>query len=161
VAGTAFADTIVGNDQANDLQGAAQGDERITTVSAWNGRAQVVLLDFDSYTNVVRPGIDTGTNEHVYTQEERQGVQGRLEAIYHGPNANPNHPSTWGYPVYFVQAQPGESVADAAQQAHDLSMATGGDGVFAYEYFNRPRVEDDGSEAPGGVSNEVDYRNLS
>src|SRR5262249_27940819 len=142
-----------------------------TSVSGWNGRTQVVLLDFDTYTNVVREGIDTGTNEHVYTQEERDGIQARLEALYHGPNANPNDPSTWWFRVAFVQKGANESLADAELRARALAISANTppgqsqsynpDGVFAYEYFNRPRVEEDGSEQPGGVSNEVDFRNLS
>jgi Putative Ig domain/Matrixin/RTX calcium-binding nonapeptide repeat (4 copies) len=163
VTGTAYADTITGNDLSNYLAGSATPDDRITTVSGWNGRTQVVFLDFDTFTDLT-PHTTNGVTfpaEHVYTSEERQGIQDRLEAIYHGPNADPNDPSTWWYRVWFVQAQPGETVAEATQRAIDLSTATGGNGVIAYEYFNHPRIEEDGSESPGGVSNEVDFRDLS
>jgi hypothetical protein len=50
VMGTAAADTIIGNARANYLSGARLPDDRITSVSEWNGRIQVVYLDFDTYT---------------------------------------------------------------------------------------------------------------
>ena len=55
-----------------------------------------VLLDFDSYTNVYIPGVDTNTNEHVYTPAERDAIQARLEMLYHGPD--PDDPSPYPRP---------------------------------------------------------------
>src|SRR5262249_12324866 len=60
VLGTPFPDHIVGNALNNELLGASLPDDRVTNPAPWNGRTQVVFLDFDSKTD---PG------EHVYTTD--------------------------------------------------------------------------------------------
>ena len=154
VIGSAGADVIAGNSQDNYLLGADLADDRVTTVSAWNGRTAVVLLDFDTYTNVVREDDPTTeeiegdhrTDEHFYTLDERTAIQARMEAIYHGPDSNP---ANWWFHVVFTQ-----SASEAA--------ALAGDDGYATIWFNRPRVDqEDGSEQPGGESSEVDFRNQS
>ncbi len=74
--GSRFTDTLVGNDRGDTLIGGG-GDDSITTGSGANyiqtGITQVVYLDFDAGSV---PGY------HVYTQDERDAIQSRLEAIY-------------------------------------------------------------------------------
>jgi len=86
--------------------------------------------------------IDRGrTNEHVYTTVEREAIQARMESIYAG------------FHVFITQDR---------QQAYDYSLTHGGNGVYAPIYFNRPRIDaTDGSEHPGGQSDELDFRNRS
>jgi len=76
VIGTRFSDTIVGNDRGDTLIGSG-GNDRITSGSGADyiqtGITQVVYLNFDAGS---QPG------EHIYTQDERNAIQARLEAIY-------------------------------------------------------------------------------
>ena len=78
VVGTPFSDLIIGNNRDNELIGAGGEDTLLggvgaDTISA--GILKQVFLDFDSATN-------TSDNELVYSQEERDAVQSRLEEIY-------------------------------------------------------------------------------
>ena len=97
--GSRFDDTLVGNDRGDTLIGGG-GDDQITAGSGANsiqtGITQVVYLDFDAGSV---PGY------HVYTQDERDAIQARLEAIYQD------------FSYVFTQSQ-----AQAAQ----LSQFTGG-----------------------------------
>lgn len=73
VIGTKFADTIYGNARANTLSGADAVSMPAGTVPDWDGRTQVVYLDFDSR---------TGPGEHAYTADERNAVQAKIAAVY-------------------------------------------------------------------------------
>jgi len=92
VIGTAGADTVTGNARDNMLVGADLLDTAPGAAPGWNGRTQVVYLDFETYTD---PG------EHVYTSAERAGIQAGLEADYIGPD--PAHP--W-FHFQFLQSAP-------------------------------------------------------
>src|SRR5262249_19634564 len=92
VVGTAFADTIRGNNRDNQLLGADLMPTFGAGAPPWNGRTQVVFLDFDSQTD---PG------EHLYSQAERDAIQARLVAAYVGPD--PSHP--W-FHFQFTQSPP-------------------------------------------------------
>jgi Ca2+-binding RTX toxin-like protein len=89
--------------------------------------------------------VDTGTTDHVYTAEERAAIEARMEALYHGPDTNPVN---WWFQVVFTQS------------ASEAAALSGTDG-YATIWFNRPRVDPDGSEQPGGEASEVDFRNQS
>ncbi len=94
VFGTAFADTIYGNARNNKLTGSGGADYL-------NGLAgddllqadvtKVVYLDFDSATNIANAN---GITKHVYTPEERDAIQSRMEADYSN------------FDVVFTQQQP-------------------------------------------------------
>ncbi len=73
VVGSAFADTIRGNSRDSRLRGADYFDDRAGPGPAWDGRTQVVFLDFDS---------ETGLGEHVYPAAERNAIQARLTTAY-------------------------------------------------------------------------------
>jgi Ca2+-binding RTX toxin-like protein len=76
VVGGKFADTIYGNARDNKIFGADQLDDRFANPATWQGVTQVVFLDFDSnHSQLV-------TNDHVYTQAERDAIQARLTADY-------------------------------------------------------------------------------
>ena len=89
-----------------------------------------MLLDFDTYTV---PG------DFVYTQADRDDVQSRIEADYHGPD-----PSNWWFDVSFTQ-----NIADIPQNLVQT-------GQYATLYFNRTPSFD----LPGGESSEIDFGNL-
>src|SRR5262249_25261571 len=80
--GTAFGDTLVGNDRNNDLRGADLLDDRAGVAPGWNGKTQVVLLDFDTYTNRDPLTGPQDQHEHFYMAQERAAVQSRIEADY-------------------------------------------------------------------------------
>jgi Ca2+-binding RTX toxin-like protein len=133
VVGTAFADSITGNDQANVLLGAdalKHPEDYLAVAPAWS-RTQVVFLDFDSKT-------DPAT-EHVYTATERNAIQSRIAADY----------APFGAAAfYFTQSQ-----ADAASHA---PAPVNGQVQYATLYFN-------GFEngQTGGQASELDFRNLN
>src|SRR5262249_6149235 len=104
-------------DHLDPLPGAAPG---------WNGRTQVVYLDFDTYSDL---------GEHVYTPDERAGIQSRLEADYVGPD--PAHP--W-FHFQFVQSVPAS-------------------GPFSRLNFNQ--TPDNPDQETGGFAHELDFRNLN
>ncbi|HKB02850.1 MAG TPA: hypothetical protein VKD90_11565, partial [Gemmataceae bacterium] len=92
VIGTAYADQVTGNARDNLLVGADLLDAPAGPAPGWNGRTQVVFLDFDTYT-------DAG--EHVYTAAERDAILAKLVADYIGPD--PLHP--W-FHFQFTQSVP-------------------------------------------------------
>jgi hypothetical protein len=136
VVGTQFADNIRGNARNNQLLGADLPDDRVGNGPAWNGRTQTVYLDFDSKTQ---------PNDHVYTQAERDAIQARLAADYHGPAATAD-PNTWWFHVAFTQSMPaGVPNVD-----------------YVTVYFNQPRADSsDGPSGVGGDSSEIDFGNRS
>jgi Ca2+-binding RTX toxin-like protein len=146
VVGTAGADTISGNARDNQLFGADLLDGRAGT-STWNGPTQVVLLDFDSYTNNDPLTGPEATNEHLYTTDERNAIQALIAADYQPFN------DAFGknglVPFYFTQ-----SATDAA----NTSLSTGGGGVYTTLYFNKTPPT---TGRPGGEASEVDFRNLN
>jgi Ca2+-binding RTX toxin-like protein len=108
VVGTAFGDTILGNDRANVLLGADQLDDRYVNPAGWNGvKTQVVLLDFDTY---------TVSGDHVYMPPERDAIQQQIAADY--------------AEFHYVFTQ---SAATAAA----TSQSTGGGGQYATIFFNK------------------------
>ena len=71
--GSAFGDQLLGNDRANGLSGTDTLDDRGGAALPWDGRTQVVFLDFDT---------ETGPGEHAYTTAERQAILARIAADY-------------------------------------------------------------------------------
>lgn len=129
VIGTPSADTIYGNARDNKLRGAESVQTSIA-IAATSNREQWVVLDFDS---------DTGDGEHVYTQLERDAIQRRIEASYHGPGGASN---PW-FRVFFVQS----ATALPANVGSNYSTIV----------FNRTPS----SGASGGFAEELDFRNLN
>jgi Ca2+-binding RTX toxin-like protein len=82
VVGTPYADKIIGNSRNNVITGAAVSDRRADYSLRTPGATQVVFLDFDTFTNVPEDKDDPENPDHVYTQEERQGILDRLRANY-------------------------------------------------------------------------------
>ena len=80
VVGTSLADVIRGNARSNRLSGADLVDDRQAAGAAWNGRTQVVYLDFDTETNTAS---DTKA-ERVYTSSDREAVRAAVQAAYTG-----------------------------------------------------------------------------
>ena len=78
ILGTPFADNISGNANGNVINGAEFFDGFAGPVATPDGITQWVLLDFDSAT-------DAG--EHVYSEQERDAIQQRVESVYRGPDA--------------------------------------------------------------------------
>ena len=77
--GTSFSDAITGNYERNILEGGGGIDTISGGVGADNIQGsfpQVIYLDFDS---------GTGIGEHIYTIEERNLIQAKLEAAFAAP----------------------------------------------------------------------------
>ncbi len=131
VVGTAFADNLVGNDQNNVIDGAALRDDRVTAGPGWDGVTQWVLLDFDT---------ETDGTEHVYTQAERDAIQTRIAADYHGPDEQ----NPWFH-------------VNLTQNLNDIPSVLRTTGQYVTEYFNRTPS----FNRPGGEASELDFRNTN
>src|SRR5262249_49233576 len=122
---------LIGNDQDNVLAGAALRDDRVTAGPAWDGVTQWVYLDFDTATD---------TDEHVYTQAERDAIQARIAADYHGPDAQ--------HPWFHV---------NLTQNLNDIPAVLRTTGQFATLFFNRTPS----FNRPGGEASELDFGNTN
>src|SRR5262249_16867525 len=126
VVGTAGGDTILGNAQGNQLLGAAFQDDRAGT-STWNGREQIVLLDFTSYNDTI---AGNAIAQESYTPAERTAILNGIAADYAAFNAAFSGGGKQAF--YFTLSQ-----SDAITE----SIRTGGGGVqnvdYATLYFNR------------------------
>ncbi len=147
VIGTDKSDTILGNLRNNDLRGSDLLDDRMGPGTAWNGRTQIVVLDFDAFTNAESPGLnvpmpevedDPESYEHYYTVAERASVLAGIEATYAG----------------FLTSNGG--FLEFRTSAAGLSP-----GTYATIYFNRSRFAQPGNPQPGGDSSQVDFRNVN
>jgi hypothetical protein len=131
VVGTSFADTLIGNDRNNVLTGAALGDDRVSAGAQWDGVTQWVYLDFDT---------ETESGERLYTAAERDAIQARIAADFHGPDVQ----NPW-FHVQFTQNRINiPSVLLNAEQYATLN-------------FNRTP----NSNRPGGEASELDFRNTN
>lgn len=128
VIGTAGADTIYGNAQDNSILGAEYSDGYSGDTAGDRGVTQWVLLDFDTYSE---------DGEHVYTQDERDQIQDRVESIYRGSDTN--------NPVFDVKVR---------QDRGDIPVA---DGEFVTISFN----DTPAFGRPGGLASEIDPGNLN
>lgn len=127
--GTQFGDTIGGNARDNLIYGAEYSEGFSGQVAGSRGETQWVLLDFDSRTE---------TGEHVYTPEERDTIEARLESVYRGPNVG----SPW-FDVEFTQ------------NSNEIPAEI--DRNFVTIFFND--TPDFGR--PGGLASEVDLGNVN
>ena len=139
VVGTPFGDTIQGNARDNILRGAEYFDEfgqqtGSTVIAGQRGETQWVLLDFDSRTE---------TGEHVYTPEEREAIQRRVESVYRGPNTG----ALWFDVRVVLEDVDIPYQTDATTQRVD----------YATLYFN----DTPASGRPGGLASEVDLGNVN
>ncbi|MBI1324419.1 hypothetical protein GC170_14715 [bacterium] len=147
VIGTDKADTILGNLRNNDLRGTDLLDDRMGPGVAWNGRTQIVVLDFDTFTNDDSPGLSVplpgvsdnpSVEERVYSDAERASILAGIQAIYAG----------------FLSSNGG--FLEFRTTADGLAP-----GTFATVYFNRSRFSQPNDPQPGGDSSQVDFRNVN
>jgi Ca2+-binding RTX toxin-like protein len=147
VTGTAWADTIRGNLRNNALRGADTFDDRMGPFAPSNGKVQIVVLDFDTFTNAESTQLDvpiagaidsTQSEEFVYSSESRSQVLAGIEAIYES----------------FLTRNGGFLEFRTTAQGLDS-------GTYSTVYFNRSRFENPYTPEPGGDSSQVDFRNTS
>jgi Ca2+-binding RTX toxin-like protein len=137
VIGTSFADTVSGNSRDNQLVGADILDDRVTSTLPWDGRTQVVYLDFDFSTGVDEDG-DPRT-EHLYTQAERDAIHAAIAADFAQ------------FHFSFTQVCPVSVPAGTPCVGTD----------FTTIFFNKTPVLPNGQQIAGGIASEKDFRNVN
>ena len=145
VFGTHRGDTILGNARNNVISGAEFIEPEVLPIAPRRAAPQWVYLDFDSKT---QPAL----GEHVYSQSERDAIQAGIESVYHGPDADPNDPSSWWFKVRFTQNLADLVTVFGVSHASELPQDR-----FVTILFN----ETPSFGRPGGEASEIDMGNLN
>ncbi len=136
VVGSRFADTIYGNSRDNQLLGAQAMPDWFVSPIGWDGvTTQAVYLDFDTYTNF---NPDTGLPEN-------NPVTGRREHVYSDEERDE------------IQAR---LTADYAAFHFTFMHDVVPSGDYVTLFFNKTPIIN-GEPQPGGLADEVDFRNLN